>query len=344
METPHPTMTGTDQAGRMRTEILDVDVDALGRMAILDKRTGKAWSGGRRRLSVRYFDMRESATRTIALEAAPGGQVKVVRTGKNRDRSWVTPHWYWPGGLAYKVCPERGLRFARKILPQMKKLGFEGVYLCDSMPVGLFPCFDPNHSHRPGRRSVAEGYRRIATVARETFSGCHCENYHDYMADCVDAVSHVPVRATPARQFPPAQRAFHACFLSRLVPFYPIVYHGIVQYHLLPHWSYKDEFLNAIEFGAMPRNDPGMSADFRGYLKWPKKSLPIMKKEYDILCNELGHLQYEFIDNHRQVARVVKETTYADGTRVFVNYRREEVVCGRLKIPARGYRHLRPGG
>ena len=278
---------------------------------------------------------------TDAYQNSPDWSPELVQ--KNRDGSWVTPDWYWPGGLAYKVCPERGLKFARNILPRMKKLGFKGVYLCDSMPVGLFPCFDPNHSHRPGRRSVAEGYRKIATVVRETFGGCHCENSHDYMADCVDAVSHVPVRPTSAKQIPPAQRAFHACFLRHLVPFYPIAYHGIVQYHLLPHWAHRDAFLNAIEFGAVPRNDPGMSADFRGYLAWLTRSLPMMKKEYDVLCNELGHLQFEFIDNHRQAAPGVTETTYADGTRIFVNYRRKDVVCDRVKIPARGYRHLRSG-
>ena len=262
---------------------------------------------------------------------------------KNRDGSRVTPHWYWRGGLAYKICPEWGMKLARQTLPRMKELGLKGVYLCDAMPIGLFPCFDPNHSHRPGRRSVAEGYRKIASLVRETFGGCHGENHQDYMADCVDAVSHVPVRATPARQIPPARRTFHACFLSRLVPFYPIAYHGIVQYHLLPHWFHKDEFLNEIEFGAVPRNNPPMGADFRGYHQWLVRSLPVMKRQYDVLCNELGHLQYEFIDNHRQAARGVTETTYSDGTRIFVNYRREDVVCDRVKIPARGYRHLRSG-
>ena len=261
---------------------------------------------------------------------------------KNRDGSFVTPYWYWAGGLAYKICPEEGLKLARKTFPRMKKLGMEGAYLCDAMPVGLFNCFDGNHGHAPVRRAVAEGYQRIASLARKTFGGCHCENFQDYMAGCADVISHIPVHRPLPPRTQPRRRAFHECFLNEFVPFYQIVYHGIVQYHIMPHWFHRDEFLNEIEVGAVPRcnrNDAGRSMAF---LKWLKSSLPTMKRQYDVLCCELGHLQFEFIENHRKIARRVSETTYSDGTRVLVNYRYKDFVCDGRTIEARGYRHVRP--
>ena len=264
---------------------------------------------------------------------------------KNRDGSLVTPGWYWCGGLAFKICPEKGLELARRQLPKMKKLGLEGVYLCDAMPVGIYNCFDPNHAHGPFRREVAEGYRKIAALTQKVFGGCHCENYQDYMAGVTDAISCIPSRGALPPKSQPRLRAFHECFLNAFVPFYQIVYHGIIQYHMSPADVHRDEFLNEIEYGAMPRNQDGI---FDRPVKTApvamlKKTLHVMKKQYAVLCEELGHLQFEFIENHRKIAPGVLETTYSDGTRVLVNYRERTFVGEGVKIPARGYRHIRPG-
>lgn len=240
---------------------------------------------------------------------------------KNRDGSLVTPKWYWSGGLAYKLCPEKAIDFAKRNLPRFRKLGFRGVWLCDAMPTGLSTCFDPQHHHPPTRRSVAEGYRKIAALARKAFGACHVENSQDFMADSIDAISSTPIRTYTARK--KADKAYYEYFHSKRVPFYQIVYHGLVQYHLYNISTAdpaENEFLREIELGAMPRIEDINWENKGAHKAWLARWLPVMKQQYDILCKELGFLQWELIENHKEIAPRVYETTYADGTRILVNY------------------------
>lgn len=255
---------------------------------------------------------------TDAYELSPGWNKAFIQ--KNRDGSMVTPNWYWAGGLAYKICPEHGIFMFKKNIPRMKKLGFNGVWLCDAMPIGLYACFDKNHMHTHTKRSTAEGYRKIAALAQKSFGGCHVENAHDYMAGVCDAVSCTPVRKGGAGKKKDA--LFYEYFFGTPVPFYQIAYHGLVIYHLYSIENTKKddcELLREIEYGAMPRSEvpftnPG------GRSGWTAKWLPAMKEQYDVLCRELGRLQLQFIENHREIAPSVFETTYSDGTIILVNY------------------------
>ena len=61
---------------------------------------------------------------------------------------------------------------------------------------------------------------------------------------------------------------------------------------------------------------------------------PIMKKQYKVLCEELGYLQLEFIEDHKKIAPNVFKTTYSDGTEVICDYKKKEYIMRKKKVYA----------
>ena len=160
------------------------------------------------------------------------------------------------------------------------------------------------------------------------------------MAGSIDAISCTPTRKVVAPR--EEDRSFYECFFGEPVPFYQIVYHGLLQYHLYDIQSdTEQEFLREIEYGAMPRIAT-LWENKGKHLAWLEEWLPTMKKQYDVLCRELGYLQFEFMENHRAVAPGVFETTYSDGTRIVVNYLRKKHVFAGKTVPARWFARI-PG-
>ncbi|HAH87265.1 MAG TPA: hypothetical protein DCL60_07830, partial [Armatimonadetes bacterium] len=65
--------------------------------------------------------------------------------------------------------------------------------------------------------------------------------------------------------------------------------------------------------------------------------LAFMKKQYDILCSELGQLQLEFIEDHKSLAPNVFKTIYSDGTEVIVNYGKTSFTYGNHIVNPESY-------
>jgi len=227
------------------------------------------------------------------------------------------------------------LKLAEKSYPELSRLGFEGVWIVDAMPVGLFNCFDPSHKHPPTRRSVAEGYRAIAALTKETFGGCHAENAQDFMAGAIDAISSVTIAAEPWGD--ERQRAICECFISEFVPFYQIAYHGLIVYHFRP--ASEEGLLREIELGAMPRIEMGPEAK-GDHAAWLEENLPLVKKQYDVLCDALGDLQLAHIDDHKYLAEGVSETTYSNGAKIVVNHTMHDFKAGDIVVKAKWYARL----
>jgi hypothetical protein len=105
-----------------------------------------------------------------------------------------------------------------------------------------------------------------------------------------------------------------------------MVYHGMVTYSLqeplalyLESTSHHTKLLRSLEYGALPAQEWREQV-----MTFSKSSIKTMihgdKEHYDILCEKLGHLQYEFIENHREIIPQVFETTYSNGQKIIVNY------------------------
>lgn len=132
------------------------------------------------------------------------------------------------------------------------------------------------------------------------------------------------------------------------VPFYTMVLHGLVNYtgaamNLAP--DYETAWLKSIETGA------GLYFSFIGssasklletrytylhgseYSLWKDDALA-MYKEYN---DALGHVFNQLITGHRYLADGVTETTYEDGTRVYVNFSYTDYSADGVSVSARDY-------
>lgn len=121
-------------------------------------------------------------------------------------------------------------------------------------------------------------------------------------------------------------------FIDEAVPFSQIALHGLVSYstsYINERNDYQIEFLRSIEYGAEPSiilsyaptdtllRTKSLSRFFSThYNDW----LVELVKQYQRYNDELSVVQSEFIVDHRKLANGVKETSYANGTRVIVNY------------------------
>ena len=242
---------------------------------------------------------------------------------KDRD-GWLVKGGAWAGGQAYIMCPQEALKFAQRDLPRMKKAGFNGVWYIDAMIQPPRICYDKHHSHSATRRAYGEGLKKIARLAGKFFGGCVIENAVDFMSDSIDSIISLRISLPPFAK----ETELGRYFIDKFVPFYQIAYHGIIRYHFgapgdTP--NAKEQFLKEIEYGAMPKAEILYKKRKPRYAEcYYKKWLPIIKKQYKVLCEELGYLQLEFIESHKEIASDVFETIYSDGTRVVVNYRKKE--------------------
>jgi hypothetical protein len=140
-----------------------------------------------------------------------------------------------------------------------------------------------------------------------------------------DYASHIFSHIPP--NFTHTQAASH--FIDRLVPFLHIVAHGIVKYHLgdltgiMGSAEIEKEILREVEFGATPRwewvyHDREPKAEVL-HMGQHEKFLPAMATQHQILCKELGELQYEFIEDHCKLGEGISRTTYSNGVSVIVD-------------------------
>ena len=243
---------------------------------------------------------------------------------KDKD-GWLVRGGIWAGGQDYIMCPQEALKFAKRDLPKMKELGFSGIWYIDAMVQPPRICYDKNHSHPVTRRVYGEGLKKITRLARKIFGGCVIENAVDFMSDSIDSIINLHISLPPFDK----ETELGKYFIDEFVPFYQIAYHGIIRYHFdIPRDIPEDEkgLLKEIEYGAMPRAEIlyRKGATPRYAKRYYKKLFPIMKRQYKILCKELGYLQLEFIEGHKKIAPDVFETTYSDETKIIVNYGRRE--------------------
>ena len=257
----------------------------------------------------------------------------------DRD-GWPTRAGTWSGGRSYILCPHKSLKFAERDLVLTRGLGLNGLCYLDAMIQPPRICYDKRHGHPATRRAYCEGAKAIARLGREIFGGCEIENAVDFISDSIDGIAQVITHKVSAIQDSNLGRYF----IDEFVPFYQIAYHGIIQYRICPLEQHEQVFgstqaglLKEIEYGAMPRTEvcyePQDECEFPCY----RESLPLMKKQYDILCKELGHLQLEFVEDHRMLSPGAYRTLYSGGTEVIVNYGEIDYVYNGRTVKSKSY-------
>ena len=234
----------------------------------------------------------------------------------------------WGGGQSYNICLTLADElFARRDLPRIRELGFQGVHYTDVLSIlGPRPCYDPRHPET--RRQDAEAAVRILARAQKVFGGSQSEGSLDFTAPALDRLMYIDCdKWSPLAKKP---------YVDTRVPLYQTVYHGVLVYNLstevvntLPG---EDGYLRNIEYGGSPliyfyghflldekKNWLGQR-DYRyDDRKGLEQAVAGLRRVSDDF-QRLGHLQMEFLEGHRQLADGVFETTYGNGQRVVVNY------------------------
>lgn len=264
--------------------------------AIVDK--AKA-SGSFISLSVNYFEIYQNS-RDFYRRMTLKSPVKLPVEQSNYRNGFI-------------ICPEVAMSKFQKFYSEAKKNGVTDVEL-RRLGRGLIECFDDEHP--ADRFESARIYSEMMENAKIVDGGC------DYGVEGVNTFMFAPSTSS-------------GFFGGEDIPLWQIVYHGMVRYSFEPVNLRKDfdyEFLKSLEYGALPSamltyESPILIRETfykdlfsSKFSDWERE----LKNEYELFNKKLGDVQYEFIVDHREVARYVYQTTYSDGTRVIVNYSNED--------------------
>lgn len=259
---------------------------------------------------------------------------------KRPDGSLST-HAVYSGGRMFNVCPQRAFeRFAPKDLRSIADLGFRGLHFIDVVTV-VQPrdCYDPRHPLNRNQGAMWVG--KLLGEARTVFGGSASEGGHDFCCGQLDYALYASI--VPPKPHP---------MVDRFVPFWQLVYHGIILSNPFPptcNYTVKDAAtrLMLIEFGGRPlfyfysnyrdNNDAWMGkedltcADAAAL----KASVAKIKEGYDEF-NALSHLQTEFMERHEALDSEVYRTVFSNGSEIVCNYRNEAFVYkGQTVAPMR---------
>ncbi len=234
----------------------------------------------------------------------------------------------WGGGKPYQVCPTKYEKTVERDYPRMAALGFEGIHYVDVLSI-LRPDICYSKEHFCNTKTSIECIRKVMTRSRELFGGFASEGAMDYAVEDLDFALYCGMNLmgeTPA-------------ICDRRIPFWQLVYHGIVMYNPSSETvnypvKSKANQLRFLEYGGRPAayihskflssGNHWMGVDditcaTEEELQAACDAIAQMYREY----MPLQHLQYEFMEKHEKVGENVFETTYSDGTVIRVDYDKE---------------------
>ncbi|ULL17130.1 hypothetical protein DVH26_23420 [Paenibacillus sp. H1-7] len=143
-------------------------------------------------------------------------------------------------------------------------------------------------------------------------------------------------------------------FTDEAVPFAQIAVHGLITYsseYANNRQEDTNDFLRDIEYGAVPSfifsraqtkefvNAYGIRYYNTHFEDWEA----LAAEQYRRYNEALGDVQSQFITGHKTLAPNVKETTYANGKRIIVNYSLEPYQAGAAAVPAQSFTVVREG-
>ncbi len=271
---------------------------------------------------------------------------------KERDGSLQPSHLDWGGGRPFRTCPQRAYeRYARKNMQIMKDLGFHGLHYHDVYSI-LPPriCYDPRHPCSPA--DSLKWYVKQMEVTREMVGGTQSEGPFDGYAGNLDFCMYGYFYQLDKGYLSKMPMA------DRHVPLFQLVYHGIILANPFtgtlnyprkaPHVRLK-----FIEFGGRPlfvwyanfltgkgnwmgRDNEDLTCATDDALR---DGVAAIKRAYDEF-EKLSDLQYEFMDDHRMIAKDVSLTAYSNGVRVVVNHGDSPYSFEGATVPAGDWRRF----
>lgn len=144
-------------------------------------------------------------------------------------------------------------------------------------------------------------------------------------------------------------------FIDESVPFVQIALHGLVSYstsYINERDDYQREFLKSIEYGAEPSVVLSYASTntllktktlSRFYSTHYNDWLVEIVKQYQRYNEALSSVQDQYIVNHRTIVKGVRETTYANGLQVIVNYNSIPYRSGSFVVEAEDFAVIQGG-
>lgn len=187
------------------------------------------------------------------------------------------------------------------------------------------PCYSKDHPLN--RKEAAEWRSRTLGLAREKVGASGSEGPWDFCCGSLDYVMYTV--------FNPNEKLPAIC--DKTIPFWHIVYHGIMLYNTScesVNSAIKQDrkvWLKNLEFGGRPlayfyakflssgrnwmgENDCGCATD-----EELQKCVKGIAREYNEY-KSVRHLQFEFMESHRELEKDVIEVIYSSGEKLVFNY------------------------
>ena len=259
---------------------------------------------------------------------------------------------FWPGGLAYNLCTKKALDlgWCQMDIARLRDVIGEGPLFFDVISAN-----QPRRCGHPAHKVTADGmcdvYTRLYELAVKKMGGAASECGLDIGIRYLDYVNYLwhEIGFLKSNKF----RGFQ----SGVFPVWELVYHGVVFYtsdRWLQNHTYgnEDRSNGAFDFGWGVydyKEDPEKALKHIEFGSRPIfythtfTDIPAIAKGFNEY-KPVRHLQKEEMVSHRELAPEVFETTYGDGSRTVVNYRRAAFGADSISIPALGYVLVGPDG
>ena len=266
----------------------------------------------------------------------------------NDGTTWERPiKQPWSGGRSYFMCMQTSFeQFAKKDFPKMRELGFEGLHYLDVVSI-VSPqiCYDKNH--KCNAKESAFYCNELMRLAGETFGGAQSEGGYYHVAKYTDYALYSIFR-------------HNGKLVDKVVPLWQIAFHGLVLSNPMPttvNYTAKGQasIMKLLEFGGRPtfymyseffedgkkKNWMG-DTDLRcGNQKEFDHAIDCLAQGYNHV-KELSYLQYEFLDEHKEIAKDVFKCTYSDGSIMLFNYSDKPFIFEGKTIQSMSYKLEKP--
>ncbi|MGO4369724.1 DUF5696 domain-containing protein [Paenibacillus sp. MCAF20] len=211
--------------------------------------------------------------------------------------------------------PARTVAMAYETIDKLKDIGISGI-LYNWVGEMVFHDYDPDGIMT--RKDTMDVYSGMLDYTRQTLGKSSVYRGNDYVIGHTDFIANLPHESS------------YDFLVDQTVPFYQIALHGYVAYSFGDgnlRGEVEDEFLKAIEYGAVPSfyltYDESRKLKYTNsgflfssqYSKWTDR----IEKEYKAF-DSLASLHSQRIVDHEQLSKDRFATVYEDGTRVIVDY------------------------
>lgn len=233
----------------------------------------------------------------------------------------------------YLVRPEYAKNGTTNMIQFLNSQNAAGISFRD---IGSFLSADYNLKNLTSRETVKELNIQSMQEAKAAGQSIMIRTGNDYALPYADIITDVDMSGTKYS------------LIDQMVPFYQIACHGLKDYTGDPinlSGDYLQEFLKCVETGAglnftfmaedaMILQDTMHSSLYGStYEKWMNDAMDMILR-YQKDTAGLNQLR---IVNHQQINDDVTETTYEDGTKIYVNYSNSNYDEFGRQIPARDY-------